>query len=437
MSERSTRISAVPSVAEPDTAGPRTPAGPSDEVDLAPYFAILWRYRFVIAAVTLLAGAVTFIGALRSTRLYEASAMLSVSASKLADTASAIATANYRPVVANRAVAQKVVEHFHLNAPPYSYTGTSFLEEAVQLEELRNTALLRLSVRLPDPRLAADVANTLASFAVDYAQSLSKDEVIRVRDMIKLQLDLATARLKQTGEALSLFKRTAQVDLARVDVDAILDERKSLLGLLVDIEGKKASVREAERELAARQRLDITSKSIDQDPAMLEASRARTSGSGSALGLQMKTESVSRTYEDLDTNLTFDRVQLAALEKRKQQLVDVRKLDRSQLSRIRELHEMEAEQARLTLEYGLAEKSYQEVSARYEGARLQVAGRSAELQIVDPAVVPTRPLSRQVASRTLTAAAAGFGISAICALVFGLVRRRAVAGPSIRSSAPG
>jgi uncharacterized protein involved in exopolysaccharide biosynthesis len=422
--------------AEPDIAGSRTPPGASGDVDLAPYFAILWRYRFVIAAVTLIAGAASFIGAIRSTRLYEATAMLSVSPSKLADTSATIATANYRPVVANRTVAQKVVTQFHLDAPPYSYTGPSFLEEAVQLEEIRNTALLRLSVRLPDPRLAADVANTLAAFAVDYAQSLSKDEVIRVRDMIKLQLDLATARLKQTGDALSAFKRTAQVDLARVDVDAILDERRSLLGLLVDIEGKKASVHAAERELAGRQKLDTTSKSIDQDPAMLDAARARTPGSGAGLGLQMKTESVSRTYEDLDTSLTFDRVQLAELEKRKQQLVDVRKLDRSQVAKIREFQEMEAEQARLALEYGLAERSYQEVSARYEGARLQVAGRSAELQVVDPAVVPIRPLSRQVVSRTTTAAATAFGISAICALAFGAVRRR-MAEPGLRNSAPG
>jgi uncharacterized protein involved in exopolysaccharide biosynthesis len=429
-------MSAVPSVAEPDGAGHRTPPGAADEVDLAPYVAILWRYRFLIAAVTLIAGAVTFVGAIRSTRVYEASAMLSVSASKLADTSSAIATANYRPVVANRAVAQKVVERFHLNAPPYSYTGTSFLEEAVQLEELRNTALLRLSVRLPDPRLAADVANTLASFAVDYAQTLSKDEVIRARDLIKLQLDLATARLKQTGEALAVFKRTAQLDLARADVDAIVDERRSLLGLAVDIEGKRASVRAAERELAARQKLDVTSKTIDQDPAMLEASRARAPGSGSALGLQMKSESVSRTYEDLDAHLSTNRVELAELEKRQQQLLDVRKLGHAQLSRIREFHDMEAEQDRLTLEYDLAEKSYQEVSVRYEGARLQVAGRSAELQIVDPAVVPTRPLSRQVVSRTLTASATGFGIAAVCALAFGLIRRRTVVGPGIRSSAP-
>jgi uncharacterized protein involved in exopolysaccharide biosynthesis len=437
MSERSIRISAVPPVAEPDTAGPRTPSGASDEVDLAPYLAILWRYRFAIVAVALLAGAAAFVNAFRSTRLYEASAMISVSPSKLADTASAaIATANYRPIVANRAVAQKVVEHFHLDASPYAYTGTSFLEEAVQLEEIRNTALLRLSVRLPDPRLAADVANGLASFAVDYAQSLSSNEVIRVRDTIKLQLDLATARLKQTGDALAAFKRTSQLDLARTDVDAILDERKSLLGLLVEIEGKKASVREAERELAGRKKLDVTAKSIDQDPAMLEASRPRTSATGSPLGVQMKSESVSRTYEELDTSLAFDRVQLAELEKRRQQLVDVRQLNRPQLTKIREFHDMEAEQARLTLEYGLAERAYQEVSARYEGARLQVAARSAELQVVDPAVVPTRPLSRQVASKTLTAATVAFGIAALCALVLGLVRKRADP-PHLRNSAPG
>lgn len=402
-------------------ASPSGEAAPyTDQIDLAPYFATLWRYRFPIVAVTLLAGAVAFINAIRSTRIYEATAVLSVSPSKLAEVSSgAISTANYRPIVANRAVAQKVVTRFHLDAAPYSYTGTSFLEDAVQLEELRNTALLRLAVRLPDAKLAAEVTNALAGFAVDYAQSLSKDDVVRVRDMIKLQLDLARDRLESTAAALAAFKRTSQLELARADAEAILDERKSLLGLLVEIEGKKASLAAGQRELAARQKLDVTTKSIDEDPAMLEASRGSSPTASSALGLQLKSESINRTYESLDSDLAADRVRLAALEKRKQQLIDVRQLNRAQLTKIRELQEMEAEEARLALEHNLAERSYQDVSVRYEGARLQVAGRSAELHVIDPAVVPTRPLSRQVVSRTLTAAALGFAAAAIGALVLG------------------
>jgi len=408
---------------EPETAGPRTPPRAGDEVDLSPYLAILWRYRFVIVAVTLLAGGVTLFSAITDTRLYEANTVLSVSASKLADVGpSAVGTANFRPIIANRAVAQKVVTQLHLDAPPSSYSGTSFLEEAVQLEEIRNTALLRLAVRLPDPQLAAKAANAVANEAVQYAEILSQNEVVRARDMIKLQLDIASARLRQAGEALSAFKRSAQLDLGRADVDAILDQRKSLLELLVAIEATRASVSEGARELAKHSRIDTTSKSIDQDPAMLEAARSTTPAGGSPLALKMKSETVSSTYEDLDTTLALDRVKLAELEKRKQELVDVRQLNRSDLAKIREFYDKDAEQNRLSMEYAMAQKAYEEISTKYEGARLQVAGRSAELQVIDAAVAPSRPLSRQVISRTMTSAAIGFAVAALCALAFGYTR---------------
>ena len=423
MSDRSGRISAVTPIADPDAVGPRTPPRVADEVDLAPYLAILWRYRFVIVAATLVFGGVTLFSALAGRRLYEANAVLSVSASKIADVGpGAVGTANFRPIVANRTVAQRVVKQLHLDAPPYAYSGTSFLEEAVQLDEIRNTALLRLAVRLPDPQLATDAANALANEAVQYAQALSQDEAIRARDLIKLQLDLASARLKQTGLALSTFKRTAQLDLARADMESILDQRRLLLGLLVDIEAKKASVAAGQRELERRSKLVTTSKSIDQDPAMLEAARSRTPAGGSPLTLQMKSESVSDTYQDLDKDLARDRVELAQLEQRKQQLIDTRHLNGSEVAKIREFHDKETEQNRLTMEYGIAQKTYEEISAKYEGARLQVAGRSAELQVIDPAVKPTHPLSRQVVSRTVTSAAVGFGVAALCALAFGLAR---------------
>src|SRR5260221_11243471 len=111
MSERSSRMSAVPPVAEPDIVVPRTPPPSSDEVDLAPYIAILWRYRFLIVAATLVFGGAAFVSALNSTRVYEANAVLSVSASKLADVGpGAVGTANFRPIVANRTGAQKVVK---------------------------------------------------------------------------------------------------------------------------------------------------------------------------------------------------------------------------------------------------------------------------------------------------------------------------------------
>jgi uncharacterized protein involved in exopolysaccharide biosynthesis len=57
-----------------------------------------------------------------------------------------------------------------------------------------------------------------------------------------------------------------------------------------------------------------------------------------------------------------------------------------------------------------------DVSKRYEQARLQVAGRSAQLQLMDAALPPDRPVSRHVVRNTAFALVVGFMLTAIAAL---------------------
>ena len=112
-------------------------------------------------------------------------------------------------------------------------------------------------------------------------------------------------------------------------------------------------------------------------------------------------------------------------EKRRQQLVDRMHLDAAQIAVVRDLHDKDSELRRLEMDFEIAQKAYSEVAIRYEGARLQVAGHSAEIQVIDPAMPPDRPLSRQVVSRTASAAVAGLALGAVLALAIGLGRRSA------------
>jgi uncharacterized protein involved in exopolysaccharide biosynthesis len=420
MAERVLRDAALSAHGEADRLQQNSP---SNEVDLQPYLAIVWAYRVFIVAVALCFGAGAFLLAIRSTRLYEATTVLSVSQSKLTDNSGTLATANFRPIVTNRGVAQKILREFGLDGAPYYYTPARFLEEAVQLEEVKNSGLMRLGVRLQRPDLAAGVANKLAAGAVEFSQTLNQDEAVRLRDLIKSQLDVSDARMKRAAQALLAFKRTAQIDLVRIDVEAILDQRKEILGLLVDVEGGRAKVASAEAELAKLQRVDVTTKTVLGDPTMLEASRPLMPQGTSPLGLQVKTEDVSPEYQALAKELAFSRMDLAEAEKRKQQLVDRMHLDAQQLGLVRDLQDKDAELTRLQMDYAIAEKAYTDVASRYEGARLQVAGHSAELQIIDPALPPERPLSRQVVLRTFSGAAIGLVLGAVVALISGLARR--------------
>jgi polysaccharide biosynthesis transport protein len=79
----------------------------------------------------------------------------------------------------------------------------------------------------------------------------------------------------------------------------------------------------------------------------------------------------------------------------------------------------------------LAEKIYVDVATRYEQARLQVAGRSAQLQVVDRALGPEAPVSPRIAVNVSAAVVLTF--SAIATLIVSIVAvRRAIRPVSIK-----
>jgi uncharacterized protein involved in exopolysaccharide biosynthesis len=309
----------------------------------------------------------------------------------------------------------------------------------VTVEAIRDTSVILVSVRLWDPGLAAKVANRLAEAAEQLAAQLSQEETVTARDIIRAQLDESKKRLELAEQNLEVFRKGAQLELQRKDVDALLDQRGTLLALLVDIQAEKARLSQAEAQLATRDRLETLKRSIDTDPAAMEAMRRGGSEPGSVLPLQLRSEFVNPVYESLEQVITTSRTKLAGLEKQRAELIDVRKLDRDQQAKLSQLYAQETTLSRMQTEYDIAKEVYVDVSKRYEQARLQVAGRSAQLQLMDAALPPDQPVSRHVVRNASIAAIFGFILMAVVVLMFDALKRAAARSqiPPAHSAAPG
>jgi uncharacterized protein involved in exopolysaccharide biosynthesis len=221
--------------------------------------------------------------------------------------------------------------------------------------------------------------------------------------------------------------------LVRKDVDAMLGQRGELLGLLIQIESEKARLTKAEQELASRTRIDTVKRSIDTDPAMMESARKASDPPNTVLSLETRNEFVNQVYESLDGQIAASRTTLAALEQRKAQIVDVRKLGASQIAQLTGLYQTEDELARLELERELATTVYRQVSTAYETAKVQVAARSAQLELLDRAIPPDRPVPRNVASRSLVAFLIGLLAAAVGATIHSILSTDAPNGPTRRA----
>ena len=393
-----------------------------DEIDLREYFRTLWRYRMVIAVGTLVCAASVIAMALIAKRTYTAEVPLTVSQSKLdVGTGGPVAppiTASFRSFLENRNIAAKIVQELGLDKPPYNLSATNLFGNVVTVEEVRNSTILVVKAELDDPNMVARVANRVAEMAVETGRRVSQQEALQSREDIKLQLDGARERMEQAETALSRFRNESQVELLRKDVEALLGKRGTLLPLLVQIEVEKARLAKAEQELAARERIDTVKRSIDSDPAMMETARKATGQTSDLLGLQMRNELINPVYQNLDAQIATTGATLAALEREKQQVVDVRKLDAAQSPQLTRLYQIETELSTLELQRDLARRVYLGAATAYETARVQVAGRSAQLQVIEPALPPDRPEPRHLLRRTLIGLIVGLMVSAAAVLVY-------------------
>jgi len=396
------------------------PSQGDEPIDVVEYLLVLWRRGWIVLGAAVLAGLAAFTVGKLSTPVYQATVKLIVSPPKntmAGEATPLVSIATFRALVENQELAEKLIQEFKLDASPHRMTADAFLRDSLAVETVRDTSVVLLKVSLPSADLAAKVANRAAALAVDVAERMNQDETVRTRDHIKTEVEASRTRLDAAELRITTFKRGAQIEALKEDVAAQLEQRRNLLQLLVDIQTEKAKLAAAEAQLAKRERKGTIRRTIDSDPTLSEAAREKGRPGDGILGLEVKNEFLDEVYQDLDNQVASTRTWLSALEKQKVELVDVRKLDAPELKSLSQLYARETEMARLQVEYDLAKTVYVDVSNRYEQVRLQVATRSAQLQVMDSALPPARPIKPRVMRNSVIAIILGFLLSSVAVVV--------------------
>lgn len=380
-----------PSELTHDAARPTEPAA---DQDLGYFIRLLWGRRWWILGGALACAVLVTVSTLVKPRSYEATLSLGVSRPGQGDTQTApLNPSNYRPVIANQGLATDVIQRLGLKDGDQPMSPQVFLDRVLSVEEVRGTSLLLIKVRYTDPQQAARIANVVAERAVEVLRKLSNDETLQVRSSLGSQLQDSRTRLEDARRALAAFRTTAQIELVRKDVEAVLAERAGLLKLAVNIGARRAELARAERELSSLARTNTLRRTVEQDPALAEAVRQQQPAT-SPLGLVLQYEDSNPVHQKMEERVTELRAELAGLERESAQLIDERHLAADQQARLTELYRKESELSRLELERDLAEKVFTQASTAYETARLQVASRGVLLQVVDQAQPPRAPLPR-------------------------------------------
>jgi len=455
-----------------------TPPPPSDEIDLLAYGATCWRYRYILLALVVGVAAVTFAINRSLTPTYEVSFRLLASASKVGDTAApAVSVAAFRELLDSQSLAAALLDEFKLEGPPQNLTPRSFLADHVTIRLIPDTLIINVAVRLNDPALLVKVANRYAEKVVDLAQRLNVGEGEYVTQMIRQELDGAVKRLSAAEQAMRQFQHRTQIELLRTDVDTMLLRRPEALDLTVQIEGERGRLRQAEAELAKQERVRDVPRSVNsvaplqpltnprrtlpdapqpeppsgkapaagptppgqvavgQPPAGAASERRQPARSTSPPEAQRDDQSfrpelldpyINPLYEVLQRDVADARSRLAGLEQQRRELVGRLKLDAPAADTLNRLYEAESGLTMLTRDYEVARAAYVNAATRHEDARLQIAVRSARIQVLDQALPPDHAVAPRTLRNTAAASLIALTIAIIAVLVFDASRTRAL-----------
>lgn len=397
-----------------------------DEIDLLEYAGTWWRYRYVLLAIALIAGVVTYVVNRRITPTWETTFRLMGTETGLEDgTATRLNIVAFRELVESPTQAAALIEEFGLQTPPHELTPEKFLNGHVDVEVITDSTIIEVAVRLKDRDVLVKLARRYAERVVETAQRLNTEGIDYTAERIRQQRDAALERLTTAEEAVEAYQRRTQIELLRKDVDTMLERRPDALDLNVRIQGARARLQQAEAELAKQPRVRGERRGVD---SLASTAPPADPATGAAPDMKIRGELldpyVNPVYEALSRDVSQYRSELAALEQERKELVGRLQLDSPTAARLTRLYQAESELEALARGRDVAREAYLTAAKQYENARLQSTVRSPRLQILDAALPPDAPVAPRALRNTAAAVLIALTIAAIAVLGFDASRRR-------------
>lgn len=180
------------------------PKRPSTVFDVAH---ILWRWRLVIAAVTVLGLLLSAAFTLRQTKIYEAKASALVDRQSLGDSLNNIVSPGAQPsegprVLEGQALIAKspVIAQRTLREVQDTGLTVNELLDDVTVEPDANSDVLHFTLQNPDGNKAIELVNTYISEYVDYATGVAQSDAVAAAKKVRAQV----RALNQKGQTQSL-----------------------------------------------------------------------------------------------------------------------------------------------------------------------------------------------------------------------------------------
>jgi uncharacterized protein involved in exopolysaccharide biosynthesis len=289
----------------------------------------------------------------------------------------------------------------------------SKLREMVGLETIKDTNLIAVKVTHKDPKLAADIANTLAKEFTASITQMTRQQASESSQFLKGQLEIEKRNLDEaTLELKEFLSQPRGVEELRQEFDSkllmITTFKTQLVEKEVELNRFKAGLAISEQELKKTPQVIVTKKSVGQDP-LLNQIIAENNGISikDAAQITMENEEVNEGYIRLSTKTSEYKIAVSEISRE----IDIirTKIDTTQkeLETIQlELADKGHNQALIQRKVDLSQGTYDTFLNKYEEIRIAESTEIGDstINIVSQAVTPEEPVGPR---RMLNLAIAG------------------------------
>lgn len=366
----------------------------TDEIDLREYIEVLWRWKFFIVGITLIAAlTAALVSFFVLDPVYQAS--VQIIAPQTPVPSEVIKSPHFMGLIIDRLDLRDEYDAFSLS-------------KAVSLETSKSSATLTtIRAETGNSELSTRIANEIAVQFLEFVKKTHEDTIASSVKYYEEQRNAAQANLAVVRERLAELKQTANLIALQNEVDRLANQVTSYLTQQLE-----AELRERELE-----------KGIEELEEALESVPATIPGPPDWSG--HPTEVPNETYKSLSESLIFKRVELSETRTRLQGFASALpslKADYEEkyallLDYQNQLHVLESQERDLVGQIASLTDSIGELTTTMP-----------QMNVVSPAVEPIRPVKPQKLLNTVVAAVLGGFMSVLA--VFAIEYWRSPRKPS-------
>jgi tyrosine-protein kinase Etk/Wzc len=299
-------------------------------------------------------------------------------------------------------------DSFELALLPFNDTVDALRKGIKAVELGRQTSIIRASYEHTDPVLARDIVNALVQAYLDQTVTFKTEEASRTVSFIEQQINIIRGELNASEQELQTFKS----DTGIVQLDG---EAQALIGKISEMEKNRADIMLQRQQIEfardalrlSKQKGEIYSPGIMKNDPLVAGLAAKLSE------LEVQKKALLTDYTEAHQAVKSVKNQIEEIQNKIQAVYDTSRFNlakqeeavRNQLkiyeSEMRKLPDVERDLARLTRLSKVNADIYTFLLQKHEEARIIRASTISNIDIVDPAIIPHRPVKPKKAQNLL------------------------------------